>query len=136
MPDIEIDSCGNSYISTSNSLCDCIDFCIGDKNKKNKWAIPDLQRDFVRTPRQMLLLLDSLFKGWPFGTLALLNFDRNRPLRIAFRALIQQKHNHDDKQSTLFSLPSFEDMDADNKLFLILDGQQRLQRLSMALGDE
>lgn len=130
-----MDSCGNSYVSQSDRLCDCIEYCIG--TKKTKWAIPDLQRDFVWNPSQILLLLDSLFKGWPFGTLTVLRIDRNRPLCIAFRPFIRQKHNFNAEKHTYFSLPvSFEEMDADNALFLVLDGQQRLQSLSMALGDD
>ena len=33
--------------------------------------IPDLQRPYVWTPRQVILLVDSLIRGWPFGTLLL-----------------------------------------------------------------
>src|SRR5580658_9484003 len=32
-------------------------------------VIPDLQRPYVWTPRQVTLLVDSLFRGWPFGSL-------------------------------------------------------------------
>ena len=31
--------------------------------------IPDLQRPYVWTPNQVTLLVDSLIRGWPFGTL-------------------------------------------------------------------
>ncbi len=31
--------------------------------------IPDLQRPYVWTPNQVSLLVDSLIRGWPFGTL-------------------------------------------------------------------
>jgi uncharacterized protein with ParB-like and HNH nuclease domain len=33
--------------------------------------IPDLQRPYVWTPNQVTLLVDSLIRGWPFGTLLL-----------------------------------------------------------------
>ena len=33
------------------------------------YVIPDLQRPFDWTPRQVTLLIDSLFRGWPFGSL-------------------------------------------------------------------
>jgi uncharacterized protein with ParB-like and HNH nuclease domain len=33
--------------------------------------IPDLQRPYVWSPRQVVLLIDSLLRGWPFGTLLL-----------------------------------------------------------------
>jgi hypothetical protein len=35
------------------------------------YVIPDLQRPYVWTPRQVTLLIDSLFRGWPFGSLLL-----------------------------------------------------------------
>jgi uncharacterized protein with ParB-like and HNH nuclease domain len=31
-------------------------------------VIPDLQRPYVWTPNQVTLLVDSLIRGWPFGT--------------------------------------------------------------------
>jgi uncharacterized protein with ParB-like and HNH nuclease domain len=33
--------------------------------------IPDLQRPFVWAPDKVTLLIDSLIRGWPFGTLLL-----------------------------------------------------------------
>jgi len=33
--------------------------------------IPDLQRPYVWTPKQVSLLVDSLLRGWPFGSLLL-----------------------------------------------------------------
>ena len=31
--------------------------------------IPDLQRPYVWLPTQVIVLVDSLIRGWPFGTL-------------------------------------------------------------------
>lgn len=31
--------------------------------------VPDLQRPYVWNPNQVTLLVDSLLRGWPFGTL-------------------------------------------------------------------
>ena len=33
--------------------------------------VPDLQRPYVWSPNQVTLLVDSLLRGWPFGTLLL-----------------------------------------------------------------
>jgi uncharacterized protein with ParB-like and HNH nuclease domain len=30
--------------------------------------IPDLQRPYVWQPSQVVILIDSLIRGWPFGT--------------------------------------------------------------------
>jgi hypothetical protein len=35
------------------------------------YVIPDLQRPYVWSPRQVTMLVDSLFRGWPFGSLLL-----------------------------------------------------------------
>jgi uncharacterized protein with ParB-like and HNH nuclease domain len=35
------------------------------------YVMPDLQRPYVWTPRQVTLLIDSVFRGWPFGSLLL-----------------------------------------------------------------
>lgn len=35
------------------------------------FLVPDLQRPFVWSPRQVILLIDSIFRGWPFGSLLL-----------------------------------------------------------------
>ena len=35
------------------------------------YVIPDLQRPYVWSPRQVTMLIDSLFRSWPFGSLLL-----------------------------------------------------------------
>ena len=43
-----------------------------DKATNNAtYVIPDLQRPYVWSPSQVTLLVDSLFRGWPFGSLLL-----------------------------------------------------------------
>lgn len=121
---------GNMYISREESLADCISHCLG--RDESIWEIPDLQRDFVWSPKDVLLLLDSLFKGWPFGTLTLLRVDRTQPFQIAYRPMICVKHK--DENHLYCDVPP--ELDADNSLYLILDGQQRLQSLSLAFGND
>ena len=47
--------------------------------------IPDLQRPFVWTPKQVTLLIDSLIRGWPFGTLLLWKVNDQQLQGIPFR---------------------------------------------------
>src|SRR5271154_3369818 len=47
--------------------------------------IPDLQRPFVWTPNQVTLLMDSLIRGWPFGTLLLWKVNHQELRGIPFR---------------------------------------------------
>ena len=39
--------------------------------------VPDLQRPYVWTPSQVTLLVDSMLRGWPFGTLLLWDVRRD-----------------------------------------------------------
>ena len=34
-------------------------------------VIPDLQRPYVWSPKQVIYLVDSIFRKWPFGTILL-----------------------------------------------------------------
>lgn len=129
--DIQLESLhGNMYVNREESLADCISHCVGAD--KTIWEIPDLQRDFVWYPEDVLLLLDSLFKGWPFGTLTLLRVDLTQPFQIAYRPMICIKNKNENHE--YFGVPN--ELDEDNSLYLILDGQQRLQSLSLAFGHE
>jgi uncharacterized protein with ParB-like and HNH nuclease domain len=47
--------------------------------------IPDLQRPYVWTPNQVTLLIDSLIRGWPFGTLLLWKVNHHEWEGIPFR---------------------------------------------------
>ena len=42
-----------------------------DNPDSSTLLIPDLQRPYVWKPNQVVLLVDSLIRGWPFGTLLL-----------------------------------------------------------------
>lgn len=95
--------------------------------------IPDLQRPYVWTPQQVIMLVDSLLRGWPFGTLLMWNLG----------AISQDKHmipsrpfwevvcRVDGGTSKAYSRA-----DKPNNFLMVLDGQQRLQSLLLAFGSE
>lgn len=90
--------------------------------------IPDLQRPYVWTPKQVLDLIDSLFKGWPFGTLLLwslgpVNQDEHLIPSRPFWALVDRIDNNGD---------TFQSAHRPNDFLMVLDGQQRLQSLLLA----
>ena len=98
------------------------------------YVIPDLQRPFVWTPKQVILLVDSIFKGWPFGTLLLWEvkpdcFTENEgiPHRPFWQTVDRTKEDQG-TQATTFGMPATYNM--------VLDGQQRIQSLVLALGGD
>lgn len=87
---------------------------------RGEWLIPRFQRPFVWTDEQRLLLMDSIFRGLPIGSL------------ITWRT-------RDHELSTYPSLggvplPSVQEESRSNFKTYLLDGHQRLTTLYAALG--
>src|SRR3712207_1732228 len=81
---------------------------------RRKLALPEFQRSFVWRPPDIDLLLTSLVQDYPAGSLLLLRAEPN--MELAARAV--------------------EGIDGDGQIdpdYLVLDGQQRLTSLSLAL---
>lgn len=90
------------------------------KIKDGEWLIPRFQRPFVWEDEQRLLLMDSIYRGLPIGSL------------ITWRT-------RDHELSTYPSLggvplPSSQDVSRSNFKTYLLDGHQRLTTLYAALG--
>ena len=98
------------------------------------YVIPDLQRPYVWSPRQVTMLVDSLFRGWPFGSLLLWEvkpdcFEANEgiPHRPFWQIVDRTGNNKGSKNSTLGQPATYQ---------MVLDGQQRVQSLILALGGD
>lgn len=85
-------------------------------------VLPDLQRDFVWSRDQIRLLMDSIMRGYPFGSLL---FWQTRFLEVPYREFVT-----DYLPGTVF-VPKLKQ--AGTPLRMVLDGQQRLQSLCIAL---
>ena len=83
--------------------------------------LPDIQRDFVWGTDRIYKLLDSILRSYPFGTLLFWN----TKLRVQYREFI--KDWADDRAYT------FRIKEAGQPRTLVLDGQQRLQSLYIAV---
>jgi len=81
--------------------------------------VPDLQRPYVGTPSQVTLLVDSLLRGWPFGTLLLWKVHQD-DLASPFWRVADRTGEFDDAQVSRSNPPA--------EFRMVLDGQQRLQR--------
>src|SRR5260370_16387520 len=98
------------------------------------YVIPDLQRPFVWTPRQVTLLIDSLFRGWPFGSLLIWEvkpdcFDANEgiPHRPFWQVVDRTVEDAGTTASPLGQPATYH---------MVLDGQQRIQTLVLPLGGD
>ena len=84
-------------------------------------VLPAIQRDFVWEPERMYKLLDSIFRGYPFSTLLFWNTKQ----RIQYREFT--------KEWTTDLRYTFQVKEVGKKGTMVLDGQQRLQTLYLAL---
>jgi hypothetical protein len=93
--------------------------------------IPDLQRPYVWQPNQVTVLIDSLIRGWPFGTLLTWQVRPDDPARDLARSFwrVVDRTDEDDGQPISMKNPPA-------KFQMVLDGQQRVQSLLLALGGD
>ena len=98
------------------------------------YVIPDLQRPYVWSPRQVMMLVDSLFRGWPFGSLLLWEvkpdcFQQNEGIpHRPFWQIIDRTGNDQGTTTSALGQPATYQM--------VLDAQQRVQSLILALGGD
>lgn len=89
--------------------------------KQEEIVLPAIQRDFVWPEEKVLRLLDSIMRGYPIG-IALL---WETYLDLQYRQFSEAFHPGE--------IHDFKDNKRKKKLKLVLDGQQRLQSLYIAL---
>lgn len=80
---------------------------------KRIFAIPRLQRDFVWNEKKACALLDSIYQGYPIGTIMIWN---------------AKKTNQHNFNVDLTALPPY-DSNNNERVYFIIDGQQRLSVL-------
>lgn len=92
--------------------------------------IPDLQRPYVWSPRQVIVLVDSLLRGWPFGSLLLWSVTQEQAAKMPRRpfARLIDRINDDSDEVSPRQEPA--------KYRMVLDGQQRVQSLLLAFGGD
>lgn len=90
--------------------------------------IPDLQRPYVWNPTQVIVLIDSLIRGWPFGTLLTWKVKHDDPARALARSFWKVVDRTDSAEGEEISKKH-----PPASFAMVLDGQQRVQSLLLAL---
>jgi len=105
-----------------------VDYVITNINKEDIDGIflPYIQRDFVWKENDIYKLLDSMMRRYPIGTI--LAWDTQEQLN--YRPFIQDYTSNFDVDKTII-IPNEENLP--RKRYYVLDGQQRLQSLYIAL---
>ena len=93
--------------------------------------IPDLQRPYIWRPTPVIVLIDSLTRGWPFGTLLTWKVSPDDPARALARAFWKVVDRTNDEQGEVISKKN-----PPAAFHMVLDGQQRVQSLLLALSGD
>lgn len=99
-----------TYRNTNQSITSLI-----EKAEQGKNVIPSIQRPFVWGPEKVAKFIDSLLRGWPFGTML---FMQDSGLELF--------HSHP------FDVEGIDKIDDSNHEEIVLDGQQRYQSILIA----
>lgn len=90
-----------------------------------KYFLPDIQRPFVWKPDQIYALFDSIMRGYPINTFLFWKVSKDYLKENNIKKFKFVMSNKEDSiEDTNFS---------ESEYFLVLDGQQRITSLSMAL---
>lgn len=98
-----------------------------DSIQKKKFVLPSIQREFVWEVDQIEKLFDSLMRDYPISTFLFWHVDKNKINDFQFYEFLRDFHERDSIHNPKASLANDEDVIA------VLDGQQRLTSLYIAL---
>ncbi|MBM7095191.1 DUF262 domain-containing protein [Bacillus sp. H-16] len=94
---------------------------------KKKYLLPAIQREFVWGTDQIERLFDSLMQGYPVGSFLFWDVKKEKSRDFQFFEFIRNYHEKNNRHNPLASINGEED------LIAILDGQQRLTSMYIAL---
>ena len=98
-----------------------------ERIKKRHYVLPAIQREFVWKPEQIQTLFDSLMRDYPIGTFLFWKVDRGSIKDFQFYEFLKKYHKKNHRHNPKADLADDEDITA------VLDGQQRLTSLYIAL---
>lgn len=95
--------------------------------RKKHYVLPSIQREFVWDSEQIERLFDSLMRDYPISTFLFWKVDKNKIKDFQFYEFLKNYHEKDNKHNQKADLLGDEDV------ISILDGQQRMTSLYIAL---
>jgi len=93
----------------------------------HEYVLPAIQREFVWRPDKMIWLLDSLMRGYPMGAFLFWKISPESARRFKFYDFVRDYHRRDSPYCPPLDMLKHQD------LLAVLDGQQRLTSLNIAL---
>jgi len=98
-----------------------------DNIRKKHYVLPSIQREFVWNTEQIEKLFDSLMRDYPISTFLFWKVEKTRIKDFQFYEFLKHYHEKNAKHNSKADLSQEEDVIA------ILDGQQRMTSLYIAL---
>ena len=95
--------------------------------QEQEYVLPSIQREFVWQPDQILMLFDSLMRGYPISTFLFWKIKSKNIGKFQMYNFLKDYHQRDNKHNTKAELSGSKDVIA------VLDGQQRLTSLFIGL---
>jgi len=98
-----------------------------DNIRRKQYVLPSIQREFVWDTDQIIKLFDSLMRDYPISTFLFWKVDKTRIKDFQFYEFLQVYHEKSSKHNHKADLSQEEDVIA------VLDGQQRMTSIYIAL---
>lgn len=96
-----------------------------DIKSRDRYRIPSIQRGYEWDKPRVSRLLDSIMNGYPIGAIMVWNPSQEVRSDISYRKFIKDFQSDEDYLSN-------DPHPADDEVYLVLDGQQRLQSLYLS----
>ncbi len=94
---------------------------------KRKYLLPAIQREFVWKPEQIEMLFDSLMRDYPISSFLFWEVEKESVNKFQFYEFIRNYHEKKNRHNPKANL------NGENEIIAILDGQQRLTSLYIGL---
>ncbi len=92
-----------------------------------KYLLPSIQREFVWSQEQIIFLFDSLMRSYPINAFLFWKIPREKSADFEFYEFIRDFHRKDNRHNPKANISG------SNEVMAVLDGQQRLTSLYVAL---